>query len=65
MLVIGLGGGVALEGVPESVDQVDVIELEPEVLNANLLLVDPSRERFRYRIPASISFSTTHAMRCD
>ena len=40
MLVIGLGGGVALEGVPDSVDQVDVIELEPEVLNANRLLVD-------------------------
>jgi spermidine synthase len=40
MLVIGLGGGVALEGVPASVDQVDVIELEPEVLSANRLLVD-------------------------
>ncbi len=35
MLVIGFGGGVALEGVPASVQEVDVIELEPEVVNAN------------------------------
>jgi len=40
MLVIGLGGGVALEGVPASVDRVDVIELEPEVLEANRMLTD-------------------------
>lgn len=40
MLVIGLGGGVALEGVPDSVEAVDVIELEPEVFNANQLLVN-------------------------
>jgi spermidine synthase len=46
MLVIGFGGGVALEGVPASVEQVDVVELEPEVINANRALagmrnVDP------------------------
>ncbi len=35
MLVIGFGGGVALEGIPPSVDRIDVIELEPEVINAN------------------------------
>jgi spermidine synthase len=35
MLVIGFGGGVALEGVPPSVDRIDVIELEPEVISAN------------------------------
>ena len=35
MLVIGFGGGVALEGIPASVNQIDVIELEPEVINAN------------------------------
>ncbi|GIT14382.1 MAG: hypothetical protein CM1200mP36_01380 [Gammaproteobacteria bacterium] len=39
MLVIGFGGGVALEGVPPSVDRVDVIELEPEVIAANRELV--------------------------
>ena len=38
MLVIGFGGGVALEGVPASVSQVDVIEIEPEVIEANSYL---------------------------
>ena len=35
MLVVGLGGGVALERVPASVASIDVVELEPEVLGAN------------------------------
>jgi spermidine synthase len=35
VLVIGLGGGVAVEGVPPTVSHVDVIELEPEVVTAN------------------------------
>lgn len=35
MLVVGLGGGVVLEGVPPSVRNVDVIELEPRVVEAN------------------------------
>ena len=35
LLVIGLGGGRVVEDVPESVASVDVIELEPEVLEAN------------------------------
>jgi len=35
MLVIGFGGGAALEGVPESVQSVDVIELESDVIDAN------------------------------
>ena len=46
MLVVGFGGGVALEGVPSSVESVDVVELEPEVIVANRQLagmrdVDP------------------------
>ena len=46
MLVVGFGGGVALEGVPPSVEVVDVVELEPEVITANRQLsgmrdVDP------------------------
>jgi spermidine synthase len=46
MLVVGYGGGVALEGVPRSVNDVDVVELEPEVIDANRFLegkrdVDP------------------------
>ncbi len=35
MLVVGFGGGVALESVPKSVLTIDVIELEPEVIEAN------------------------------
>ncbi len=35
MLVIGFGGGVALEGVAPHVTDVDVVELEPEVISAN------------------------------
>jgi spermidine synthase len=34
-LLIGLGGGIALEGMPDTLDSVDVIELEPEVVAAN------------------------------
>ena len=46
MLVVGFGGGVALEGVPATVESVDVVELEPEVIEANRLIsglrdVDP------------------------
>jgi spermidine synthase len=35
LLVIGLGGGVAIERVPDTVERLDVIELEPEVIEAN------------------------------
>jgi spermidine synthase len=35
MLIVGFGGGVVVEGVPPSVARVDVIELEPKVLDAN------------------------------
>ena len=38
MLIVGVGGGVVLEGVPSSVECVDAIELEPEVIVANRLL---------------------------
>jgi spermidine synthase len=34
-LVVGLGGGSALESIPSNIASIDVIELEPEVLNAN------------------------------
>jgi spermidine synthase len=34
-LLIGLGGGIALEGMPDTLDPVDVVELEPEVVVAN------------------------------
>jgi spermidine synthase len=35
MLIVGFGGGVVVEGVPPSVQKIDVIELEPEVIAAN------------------------------
>lgn len=35
MLIVGYGGGVVVEGVPPSVERVDVIELEPKVIEAN------------------------------
>jgi spermidine synthase len=44
MLLIGLGGGVALEGAPPSLRSIDVIELEPEVVEANRALAD-NRDR--------------------
>ena len=40
ILVVGFGGGMALEGIPPSVKEVDVIELEPEVINANIAIKD-------------------------
>ena len=46
MLVIGLGAGSALEAIPRTVERIDVIELEPTVIEANRFLegrraVDP------------------------
>ncbi|HKA14270.1 MAG TPA: fused MFS/spermidine synthase [Myxococcota bacterium] len=40
MLVIGLGGGTAIESLPASVAAIDVVELEPEVVAANRLIAD-------------------------
>jgi spermidine synthase len=35
MLIVGFGGGVVVEGVPPSVQRIDVIEIEPKVIEAN------------------------------
>ena len=35
MLIVGFGAGVAVEGVPPSVESIDVIELEPKVIDAS------------------------------
>lgn len=35
MLVIGFGGGTALEIIPSSVKRIEVVELEPQILEAN------------------------------
>jgi spermidine synthase len=39
MLIVGFGGGVVVEGVPPSIRHVDVIELEPKVVEANRKVV--------------------------
>jgi spermidine synthase len=38
LLVVGYGGGVVLEDVPESVERIDVVELEPRVIDANVAI---------------------------
>lgn len=43
MVVVGLGGGLAVESVPPSIERVDVIELEPEVVSANRSVADERR----------------------
>lgn len=40
MLIIGYGGGVALEGAPPNISDLDVIELEPLVIQANRAIAD-------------------------
>lgn len=35
VLIVGFGGGVVVEGVPPGVRRIDVIEIEPEVIEAN------------------------------
>lgn len=35
MLVVGLGGGVTVERIPQNIEEIDVIELEEEVVAAN------------------------------
>ncbi len=49
LVVIGLGGGTAVEIVPPTIERIDVIELEPEVVAANRALAglrwrDPLRD---------------------
>jgi spermidine synthase len=36
MLIVGYGGGVVLEEIPDSVRHIDVIEIEPRVVDANV-----------------------------
>lgn len=43
-LIIGFGGGLAVTGAPPSVASIDVIELEPAVIDANRAFADLRRE---------------------
>jgi spermidine synthase len=38
MMVVGLGAGKTVESVPASIQSIDVVELEPEIVRANLAL---------------------------
>ncbi|MFK8010924.1 MAG: fused MFS/spermidine synthase [Marinicellaceae bacterium] len=38
MLVIGLGAGITVKAVPDSIQQIDVVELEQEVIKANQMM---------------------------
>jgi spermidine synthase len=48
VLVIGFGGGVAVEDVPRTFERIDVVELEPEVIDASRAVA-----AFRNRDPLS------------
>ncbi|TMA26850.1 MAG: hypothetical protein E6J87_21740, partial [Deltaproteobacteria bacterium] len=48
LLLVGFGGGVAIEVVPPSIERIDVVELEPEVIAANRLVANG-----RWRDPLS------------
>ena len=43
VLIVGFGGGVAIEGVPPTVAAIDVIEIEPEVIAANRAVAERRR----------------------
>jgi spermidine synthase len=47
-MVVGLGAGKTVESVPRSIQTIDVMELEPEVIRANLALASQrGRDPFR------------------
>ena len=43
LLVVGLGGGVVVESVPDGIERIDVVELEPAVVEANRLVAGRRR----------------------
>ncbi|MCG8443760.1 MAG: fused MFS/spermidine synthase, partial [Caulobacterales bacterium] len=43
MLMVGLGGGVALEAAPPSLERIDVIEIEPQIAAANAAIAADRR----------------------
>jgi len=40
MLIVGFGGGVVAEEIPASITEIDIVELEPKVLEANRSVSD-------------------------
>ncbi len=64
MLIVGFGGGVVVEGVPPTVEHIDVIELEPKVIAANQATSASAQAQSARSIRASTSSSTMRAARC-
>jgi spermidine synthase len=44
MLIVGFGGGLAVEAVPPNFETVDVVEIEPRILEANRRIASERRE---------------------
>ena len=40
MLIVGFGGGVVAEAIPATITEIDIVELEPKVLEANQSISD-------------------------
>ena len=59
MLIVGFGGGVVVEGVPPSVRHIDVIELEPKVIEANRVTAAAAQAQSAHR-----SARQRHPQRC-
>ena len=71
-LVIGLGAGITAAAVPKSVDEVHVVELEPEVVHANRTLADirdnrsperPQTDSAHQRCPQPLTSQSAHLRR--
>ena len=58
-LIVGFGAGKAITGLPPTVKEVDVIELEPKVIAANQQYQRPRREYNPLQDPASCRFIST------
>jgi tetratricopeptide (TPR) repeat protein len=43
MLVVGLGGGLVVEAVPPSIERIEVVEIEREMIRANRMIADQRR----------------------
>jgi spermidine synthase len=69
MLIVGLGGGNTVNGVPPGVGEIDVIELEPRVIDANRLaggirvtdpLADPRLSIYINDARSALSLTSKH-----
>ena len=64
MLIVGFGGGVVVEGVPPTVQRIDVIELEPQGHRGEPRHARPAQARSARRSARQPHRRTTRAARC-